>query len=301
MGTHPDYRIYPSLLDKFQELLDYESVAEEAWNKVSEAAHIRGEYLDCEIGDYKLTPHEMYDKIEIELINSINRCPHDLSEAADKGTAFNEIIDCLIENRKSKDKDCNIYSTTNENGLRVIRAEIHGFTFDYDVQLCKDIASRFSCSLPQFFASSMMQTKYGNVEIYGYLDEWQGNEIIDLKTTGQYTFGKFERKWQRHAYPWCVINERLTTEVESFTYYVIEWAYQRKGEPLTAKSITPETYTYNHATSETLLKRHIENFIEWLESRREYITDRRIFGGINPDGYQGIPLTILSKSIENGK
>lgn len=292
METQPKYRIYPSLLDKFQELLDYELVAEEDWNKVSEAAHTRGEYLDSEIGDYKLTPDEMYDKIEVELINAINRCPHEPSEAADKGTAFNEIVDCLIEHRKSANDDVKIYSTVNEVGIKVIRAEINNFVFDYDIELCKNIASEFAGSLPQFFANGTMHTEYGDVELYGYIDEWCGNVITDLKTTGKYSFGKFERKWQRHTYPWCVIESGLTTEVASFVYYVIEWAYQRKGEPLTAKSITKEEYTYDHETSCKLLYQHVCNFIEWLESRKHLITDKRIFVGTNPEGYIGIPITV---------
>lgn len=292
MEAKPKYRIYPSLLDKFQDLLDYEKVAEEDWNKVSESAIERGEYPGCEVGDYKLTPDEMYVKIEAELIDAINRCPKVPNEAADKGTAFNEIVDCLIEKRKSSKEDCNIYSTVSRYGVKVIRAEINGFTFDYDVQLCRDAAEFFAGSLTQFFAQSTMHTAYGDVEIYGYPDEWVSNKMFDIKTTGRYSFGKFERKWQRHAYPWCVTDSGMTTEIESFTYWVLEWAYQRVGEPLKAKSITKETYTYDHNDSECKLRSHIESLIEWLESRREFIQDRKIFGGENPEGWHGVPVDI---------
>ncbi len=233
MVSHPKYRIYPSLLDKFQELLDYEKVVEEDWNKDSD-------------GEYKLTLDEMYLKIEEELINSINRCPREPSEAADKGTAFNEIVDCLIENRKSSREDCKIYSIKNGYGEKIIRAEINGFAFDYDVKLCKDTAEFFAGSLTQFFVESVMETAHGDVEIYGFIDEWPNNLMFDIKTTGRYTFGKYENKWQRHAYPWCVINSGLATEIESFTYFVIEWAYQRAGEPLKAMSVIHETFTYDH-------------------------------------------------------
>ena len=292
METQPDYRIYPSLLDKFQDLLDYESIAEEDWNKVSEAAKERGEYPDSEVGDYKLTPDEMYDKIEMELINSINRCPHEPNESADKGTAFNEIVDCLIEHRKSANHECKIYSTVNGNGTNVIRAEINGFVFDYDISLCKEVAGLYKGSLPQYLVKAVMQTEYGNVELYGFIDEWVANVMEDIKTTGKYTFGKFGRKWQRHVYPWCAIEAGLTTEVESFTYRVIEWAYQRRGEPLRAKSITPETYTYDHVDSERQLRSFIHCFLSWLNSRRHLITDRRIFGSENPKGWHGQPTDV---------
>lgn len=304
MEARPKYRIYPSLLDKFQELLDYEKVAEEDWNKIDDT------------GDYRLTPDEMYVKIESELIDSINRCPHSPSEAADKGTVFNEIVDCLVEHRKPSEKFSfeKLYSPQQmwvpermglgdnmdvtpghyetRNVLVGIRASYNGWVFDFDYTLCKEAAEFFAGSLTQFFAQSIMNTAYGDVEIYGYIDEWPDNKMYDIKTTGRYTFGKFERKWQRHAYPWCVVNSGMATEIESFTYWVVEWAYQRKGDLLMAKSVTQETYTYDHQDSGIKLRYHIEAFIEWLESRREFIQDKKIFGCENPEGWRGTPVDI---------
>ncbi|MBD5223624.1 MAG: hypothetical protein HDS71_06200 [Bacteroidales bacterium] len=304
MESTPKYSVYPSLLDKFQDLLDYEKVAEEDWNK------------DSETGEYKLTPDEMFLKIESELIDTINRCRRTSNEAADKGTAFNEVVDCLIEQRKPSEKfafeklytpqqvwvpekmgitdnmDVTPAHYKTKNVLCGIRVSYNGWTFDFDYNLCKEASDFFVGSLTQFFTQSILPTAYGDVEIYGFIDEWPDNKMFDIKTTGRYTFGKFERKWQRHAYPWCVINSGMATEIESFTYWVVEWAYQRNGDLLKAKSITQETYTYDHQESEMRLREHIEKFIEWLESRREFITDKKIFGGKNQPGYQGIPVDI---------
>ncbi len=299
MEAQPKYRIYPSLLIAFQNLLDYEQVADEDWNKVSEAAHERGEYLDREVGDYKLTPDEMYLKLEVDLIDSINRIDGVFGEAACKGTAFNEIVDCLIENRKSNRDDCKIYSTFNEVGVKVIRAEIHDFTFDFDIDLCKDTARYFSGSVTQFLAEASIDTSFGNVQLYGYIDEWVGDKMYDIKTTGRYSWGKFEKGWQRHIYPWCVIESGMTTEVESFEYYVVEWAYQFNGFPLNAKGIYKETYTYDHAESGRKIREMCESFISWLESRREFIQDKKIFGGNNSKDWHGQPVNIeeLEKAI----
>jgi hypothetical protein len=283
------YRIYPSLLIGFQNLLDYEQVAEEDWNRVSESAHERGEYLDREVGDYKLTPEEMYLKLECDLLDSINRIDGVYSEAADKGTAFNEIVDCLIEHRKSKRGDCRIFSTEVGCGRKVIRCMIHDFVFDFDVDLCKRVAEYFKGSVTQYRAEATIDTEYGEVELYGFIDEWVGNKMYDIKTTGRYSWGKFERGWQRWVYPYCVVESGDTTEVESFTYLVVEWAYQRKGEPLMAKGIHEETYTYDHAEARRKIRRMCEWFIMWLEARRDFIQDRRIFGGENPAGWHGVP------------
>lgn len=285
----PKYRIYPSLLIAFQNLLDYEIIVEEDWNKVTEAAHERGEYLDRDIGDYKLSPEEMYLKLEVDLLDSINRIDGEYSEAADMGTAFNEIVDCLIENRQSSRGDCKIYSRINDYGEKVITAEIHNFVFDFDINLCKQAAEYFKGSITQFRAESEIETSYGIVELYGFIDEWCGNKIYDIKTTKRYKWGKFEKGWQRHIYPWCVINSGLTTEIESFTYWVVEWAYRAAGTPLRAKNITSETYSYNHQDSEKKIVAILESFIEWLETRREFIQDKRIFGGENPVNWHGTP------------
>lgn len=275
----PDYAFYPSLLQKYQDLLDYEQIAEKDWNKDAE-------------GDYRLTPDEMYLKLEADLIDSINRVEHEPNEATDKGTAFNEIVDCLIERRKSTNKDCLVYSTLDgETGEKKIFADINGFTFWFDSDLCKDIAASFPGSLTQYFADAVMEMPWdAKVRLYGFIDEWVGNRIVDLKTTSRYEWGKFEKGWQRHVYPWCVVEMGIATEIESFTYFVVEWGYQAKGAPITAKGIYEETYTYDHEESGRKIREICGSFIGWLESRREWITDRRIFGGENPEGWHGEPV-----------
>lgn len=272
----PDYRIYPSALKAFQDFLDYELIAEESWNKLN--------------GEYKRSPAEMELKLEIDLINTINRVDKGPMEAADKGTAFNEVIDCIIENRDSSRDDCRIFRVNWPNcKVPVYRAEINGFTFDFHRQTCEQIAEKFEGSMPQYLAKGYMQTHYGLVEFYGYIDEWIGNVMVDLKTTSKYTFGKYERGWQHHLYPWCMVESGLCTEIDSFVYYVVEWA---KGtNPILVKNTYEEVYTYDHERSGRKLREMSEQFISWLESRREFIQDKRIFGGENPDGWRGRALT----------
>ncbi len=277
------YNIYPSLLIKYQELLDYEYLYNEYWGNSD---------------DPKYNLEEFYLIQEANLINSINRVPFE-NEAASCGTAFNEIVDCLIENRKSSREDCIIKSKKDNNGNTVIEARIHDFVFDFDLQLCRETADYFTGSIPQYLAKTVMSTDYGNVLLYGFADEWVSSQMFDIKTTGKYSWGKFEKGWQRHVYPWCAIESGDATEIESFTYYVIEWAYQRKGEPLKAKGVYLETYTYNHEESGVMIREILESFIGWLLSRRIFIQDQRIFGGKNPEGWHSRPVDIkeLEKAI----
>ena len=270
---NPKYRIYPSVLDKFQELIDYETVADEPWNKVSETAIAAGKYPDKEVGDYILTPDELQDKLEQELIDTINRVPHEPSEAADKGTCFNEVIDMLLDGR-----DC-LYegmTVTIDEANKTVTATLNGFVFLYDLDFCQEVAEGLIDSASQVFASATIETSFGLVELYGYIDEYRYNQVIDLKTTGNYDFLKFERKWQRHVYPYCLVENGK--EVEGFEYRVIKWKGGTKTQPALSGEVIPEYYTYDHEQSTSELRGMLEHFIGWLEANADRITDKKIFG-----------------------
>jgi len=268
-----DFRIYPSLLDKFQELIDYETVADEPWNKVSETAIAAGKYPDKEVGDYILTPDELQDKLEQELIDTINRVPHEPSEAADKGTCFNEVIDMLLDGR-----DC-LYegmTVTIDEANKTVTATLNGFVFLYDLDFCQEVAEGLIDSASQVFTSATIETSFGLVELYGYIDEYRYNQVIDLKTTGNYDFLKFERKWQRHVYPYCLVENGK--EVEGFEYRVIKWKGCTKTQPALSGEVIPEYYTYDHEQSTSELRGMLEHFIGWLQANADRITDKKIFG-----------------------
>lgn len=284
----PNYRIFPSLLDKFQSLIDYEQEAEQPWNIVSENAHNNGKHLDKEVGDYILSPDEMYYKIEAELIDTINRVDGVPIEAADKGTCFNEIVDCLIENRKSSRSDIEIHSEKLDDNTTAIIAEMNGFRFVYDAKFCREVANYFKGAITQHLCNASILTKYGDVQIYGYIDEWLPNRICDIKTTSYYSFGKFESKWQRYAYPYCVIASGEATQVDEFEYTIYVW----NKAPLLTATQYKEVYTYRHQQATEKLRAIIEHFLWWLNSHKHFITDKKIFGGVNPDGYIGTPINV---------
>lgn len=251
------YRIYPSLLDKFQSLLDYDVMAEESWNKDAD-------------GGYKLTPDEMADRQEKELLDYVNRVPHPPIEAADKGTCFNEIVDCLLAHHPCTREDMTIRSS--EDKLS-ITATLNGFSFSYGTQMCRDAARYFAGAVSQHFCRAVLPTKYGDVELYGYADYIVADRVYDLKTTSQYSFGKFERSWQKHVYPYCLVASGEMPSVSSFEYTVLVLG---KGKLITGKMYN-EVYTYRPEASLELLRNHTEHFIEWLEDNRDKITDKKIF------------------------
>lgn len=280
--SQPSYRIYPSLLQKFQSLLDVDLEVNDFWN------------IDSE-GNYKQTADELSDKYEAELLAMVNRESREPIEAASQGTAFNEIVDCLIENRESSndgivirsvwyDPSCKMViagdpdDVKDKTGLeKVIEASLDGFTFYFNTQFCKDASSYFKGSIPQYLCSSILPTQYGDVELYGYIDELRRDKVYDIKTTSNYQYGKFEKGWQKDVYPYCLIESGDCAEITEFEYTVF-LLKKLKDQPITG-TMYRECYSYNHERTRQRLTQMCERFIEWLEAHRNQIKDRKIFGG----------------------
>lgn len=303
------YRIYPSLLDRFQAFLDSDEESEGFRN------------LDGETGEMKRTAEEIAEAHERELLDAINRAPHEPIEAADRGTCFNEIVDCLVENRGSSredisisripdlydvcdrfcgKKDCDFmwdedrqecaeaYSLAvgnkrNRVDAAGILAALNDFEFRFDIGLCREAAAYFRGAVPQHFCRAVMATAYGDVELYGYADEIVRDKVYDIKTTSSYQFGKFERAWQKDVYPWCLVESGEMRRVSSFEYTVFVLSRPTSKSPLITGKMYREEYTYDHSAAGERLRAFLERFIEWLESRRDMITDRKIFGGDNTE------------------
>ncbi|MBQ0034914.1 MAG: HNH endonuclease, partial [Bacteroidales bacterium] len=187
--SQPKYKIYPSLLDAFQRVKEAKTEFESVFNEDGE-------------GGYKRTYEEVVADLEQQLLDSINRVPHAPIEAADKGTAFNEIVDCLVHNRESSNPALSLSSMQTEGGSRYVRAEINCFKFDFDFSLCNAAADYFAGSTSQYLVKAPLATPYGEVELYGYLDELRANIVYDIKTTAKYEFGKYANHWQHHVYPY---------------------------------------------------------------------------------------------------
>lgn len=293
----PNYRFYPTLLDKFQTFLD--TTAEDYFYQ-DEDGKWHKNYSETEDA-FHYSQEEVDALLKQELLDAINRVPHEPSEPASKGTALNEIVDCIIHNKKSDNKNILIkslkgvdvkreFGCTDEVGKPIyydywfehikvpcIFAEIDGFSFYFDKDFCKSIAEYFKGSLGQVFTSATIDTEFGEVELYGYIDELRENKVFDLKTTSRYEFGKYSKYWQRHIYPYTLIESGACTEINSFefTAYVLKGGTSRT--PLITGVQYAEVYQYNHEQSKMLLKNICERFCQFLEDNRDLITNKKIF------------------------
>lgn len=282
MSQQVKYRIYPTLLDKFQRLVEADAVFEDFAN------------IDAETGAYKRTYDEIESELEQSLLDTINRVKHEPSEAADKGICFNEIVDCLIEERPTQREDMTIerkkvvlshdflqgntlYQTIEQIvSQEVISASIDGFTFLFDMELCENAAKYFSGSTSQHRCCATLQTAYGLVELYGYADEIVRDKVFDIKTTARYDYGKFEHAWQKDVYPYCLVESGEEANISSFEYTVYVWRGGTAKSPILSAEQYREEYTYNHEAARIRLRNICERFIEWLEAHREQITDKKI-------------------------
>ena len=268
------YLFYATLLDAYQDYLSSDEIYQEYWG-----------YSE----NPPFSEDEFHEKKRLELIDRINRVPFD-SEAADKGTAFNEIIDCMITCKNSeKMKITKLYEGAMETdydekhgivgvvpmktdeviGLRV---EYNYRTFDFPVSICREFADYYKGAIPQVHTEAILPTKYGDVQLYGYIDELMPSSVHDIKTTGKYSVGKFKKHWQSVVYPYC-LNEN-GNEVYDFEYNILLINSRVSGD--TYETFT-EYYNYVPETDIPRLTSHVESLIEFIEAHKDLISDLKIF------------------------
>ena len=118
------------------------------------------------------------------------------SEAADKGTAFNAIIDCYVHCENHVPTERSPYSIIGDKETNTIQVAFPATDiaparhFLFDRQWCIEQAEYFKGSLSQVYVSAILPTQYGNVELYGFIDELRKDVVYDIKSTSKYEFGK---------------------------------------------------------------------------------------------------------------
>lgn len=239
------YSIYPSLLDAFAGYINSSQVYQDYYGFAEEPA---------------ITEAEFEQKKYEELIDKINRVPFE-SEAADKGTMFNEVIDCIVEKRKSDKMEM-------LPAPDLIQVSWKNRMHSFNLHDCKTIAKAVKGAVCQDYQEAFLKTKYGLVKIYGYSDFLLPFRVVDLKTTGKYSAFKFRNNWQHIVYPFLLhFNGNF---ISDFTYLVYKWT-KYGGE------IFEEEYTYDETRDLPKLTDFVELMIEFLEANRDKITDKKIF------------------------
>lgn len=265
------YQFYATLLDGFSDYLNSDLIWERYWGWSENPPH---------------TPEEFREKQFQSFIDRINRVPID-SEAADKGTAFNEIVDCMIENRKSDkmdirpeyekivigqvdncDPDERFADVTYTGKVIGLVATYKDRDFYFDINLCREFANYYKGALTQQFVEGFLETEFGTVRLYGFADELMPQSVHDIKTTGSYSVGKFKDHNQHIVYPFCL--QQNGVKIDIFEYNVAE--INKYG----GWSTYTETYQYNPERDIPILKSRVEDLIRFLNENKHLITDTKI-------------------------
>lgn len=263
------YQFYATLLDKYQSYLDFRIIYNQYWG-FSE--------------NPPFTEEEFEEKQRQDLLDQINRVPFD-SENADRGTAFNEVIDCMIENRKSDDVEvtkiyeADIYDVGTIQGkgnVVFLQAKYNGRTFMFPINVCREFAEYYKGALTQVFTSGILSTRYGDVRLYGYIDELMPMCVHDIKHTSKYSVGKFRRNWQHVVYPFCLNQDG--NSITQFEYNIAQYNDKKSG---TEYETFSEHYTYVPERDLPRLVEVCEGLIEFIETHRHLITDKKIFNEQN--------------------
>ena len=183
----------------------------------------------------------------------------------------------MIENRKSETVQVEkIYSDIGNGEQKVIavKAVYNNRSFVFPISLCREFANYYKGALTQQRVEAILPTAYGNVLVYGLIDELMPTSVHDIKTTGSYTVGKFKDHHQHLIYPYALMQNG--SDVRTFEYNIVE--FNKGGYVVDTYT---ETYVFNPERDIPILTNHCEEFIRFLEENRELITDKKIFGGEN--------------------
>ena len=253
-SPQPEYNIYATILNSYSDYIHSDKIYSEYWGNSDNPP---------------FSDDEFHEKQRLSLIDKINRVPMrwEDSEKADRGTAFNEIVDCLIAGRFSKIMPIRELEDNND-----MWAFFNNRTFTFPISICREFSDYYNGALSQVHTEAILPTRYGDVLLYGYIDELMPTSIHDIKTTGKYTVGKYKNGWQHIVYPYCLNANDI--HINDFEYNVL--LIEEKASGTNYETFT-EYYNYIPETDVPRLMGFVESFIAFLEENRELITDKKIF------------------------
>lgn len=183
-----------------------------------------------------------------DFIDKLNRVPF-TSEAAEKGTAFNNLVDVI---------NAGFVPEVNDKGM------IHFEGFQYKERIVDHFVTRYRQATPQVYTEGVLETSRGPVLLYGFIDELEAGHAHDIKCTGKYNFPKFLHNWQHLVYPFCLQEQGVPAE--NFTYEITDY-----------NNLYREEYQFKRERDLVKLQGHCEHLIDFIETHRHLITDKKLF------------------------
>lgn len=250
-----EFNVYPSLLDAWRGYTHSDEVWDTYWGFSENPPH---------------TPEQFHTLQLWRFIDSLNRVDGEPSEPASKGTAFNELVDSLVESRKPSFP---VEKIRDDGGnVTHVKASLDGFEFTFPIDIIREMASHYEGALTQYLCTGDIDTRFGRVHLYGYIDELMPMSIHDIKTTGKYEFPKFKHSAQRLVYPYCC--KQMGMDIDRFDFDVVVLP-KKYG---TIERFT-ESYIFDPVNDATTLRIWIEEMLDFVTSHPALFTSERFFGG----------------------
>lgn len=127
--------------------------------------------------------------------------------------------------------------------------------------IIEQFARGFEKAARQVFVETILPTQYGNVRVYGKVDEILRDTAYDTKTTKNYTFPKYLRAWQHPVY----LEALKPLGIRRFVYRITDF-----------EDYFEEEYFYRQEDTDRLIS-ECAQLVEFLEANRARVTDRKVF------------------------
>lgn len=190
-----------------------------------------------------------------EMIGRINRIPSPANEAMLKGSAFNTLIDRLAQGDEIVAVD---------GDMPAYKIEHQGNSYLYPKHIADFIVDRISGALMQVYNRAIISTPFGDVELYGYADYVLRDTVFELKTTGNYTWPKYNNSLQHKSYLYCL--RKSGNDITRAEYVVTDF-----------NSVFIEDYYWTDKIEADLVVA-ITQFLAFVERHKDRITDVKVLG-----------------------
>lgn len=265
-----DYAFYVTLLDGYSTYANADNLWEQYYGGSENP---------------KITIDEWDEKLKQDLLNKINRVQFE-SDYAIKGTQFNNAVDFFVQKRMEDEK--HKMWIDDAEGDTPATVSVADKIVKYDVNRqpmevldnyltfpkasVKEFADYYEGALCQQFCKGIVDTYFGKVELYGYIDYLLPFSVHDMKTVKNYGgMGSFRNHWQHRCYPLCL--QQMGADISTFEYNILRWG---KDEYTPGDTFT-ERYEFNAERDVPAVREVCESLIRFIEANKDQITDIKVF------------------------
>jgi len=188
---------------------------------------------------------DLYGIKEQDIIDKINRVPQPTSDAAMKGSSFHELTEWnwqQLQPAEHRKQLCYFYDR-----------------YRFPVGPVEEIGKIRLGGIHEVYLEKMLETKYGPVKMFGFVDTIKDGISYDVKTTKKYDIGKYLPSLQRSVYPWMTGSRKFQFLVTNFN------------------AVFKEDY-YPNGTEEERIRVEVEEFLYFCTHFKDQITDPKFLG-----------------------